>query len=274
MYVKMYKGEALKMILTYALASIIVAWILVPLGLIFISAFAVPKEYYNIRKLIPLAFTTENVYTLLFVLKAWKSTLNSLIVAGLTIAISFALGLPTGYSLARFMFKGKDTFKLLIIGLRMFPVIVLAIPFTVIYLKIGLADTLIGVALAHTAMSLPFVVLITSSLFSGIPVDYEEAGMVFGLSRFEAFFRITLPLALPGLAAAAIFVFIMSWNEVFIASVLVLVNRTLPADILVSALNAPDPLKFAAGFIMVLPAMIFVFFARKYLIQVWGITIR
>ncbi|HDD64143.1 MAG TPA: carbohydrate ABC transporter permease [Thermoprotei archaeon] len=270
----MYKGEALKMILTYALASIIVAWILVPLGLIFISAFAVPKEYYNIRKLIPLAFTTENVYTLLFVLKAWKSTLNSLIVAGLTIAISFALGLPTGYSLARFMFKGKDTFKLLIIGLRMFPVIVLAIPFTVIYLKIGLADTLIGVALAHTAMSLPFVVLITSSLFSGIPVDYEEAGMVFGLSRFEAFFRITLPLALPGLAAAAIFVFIMSWNEVFIASVLVLVNRTLPADILVSALNAPDPLKFAAGFIMVLPAMIFVFFARKYLIQVWGITIR
>lgn len=274
MYVKMYKGEALKMILTYALASIIVAWILVPLGLIFISAFAVPKEYYNIRKPIPLAFTTENVYTLLFVLKAWKSTLNSLIVAGLTIAISFALGLPTGYSLARFMFKGKDTFKLLIIGLRMFPVIVLAIPFTVIYLKIGLADTLIGVALAHTAMSLPFVVLITSSLFSGIPVDYEEAGMVFGLSRFEAFFRITLPLALPGLAAAAIFVFIMSWNEVFIASVLVLVNRTLPADILVSALNAPDPLKFAAGFIMVLPAMIFVFFARKYLIQVWGITIR
>ncbi|RLF08686.1 MAG: carbohydrate ABC transporter permease [Thermoprotei archaeon] len=269
-----YKGETLKMILIYAAAILIVTWILAPLGLIFLSAFAVPSEYYDIRKPIPTKFTLENVNTLLFILGAWRSTLNSLFVAILTILISFALGLPAGYSLARFMFKGRDTFKLLIIGLRMFPIIVLAVPLITIYLQIGLADTLIGVALAHTAMSLPFVVLITSSIFAGIPVDYEEAGMVFGLSRMEAFLRVTLPLALPGLAAASIFVFIMSWNEVFIASVLVLINRTLPADILISALNAPDPLKFAAGFVMVLPAMIFVFIARKYLIQVWGITIR
>ena len=269
-----YKGETLKMIIIYALATIVVMWIAVPLGLIFISAFAEPSEYYDLSKPFPMRFTLNNVNTLLFILGAWRSTLNSIIVAALTIVISFALGLPAGYSLARFVFKGKDLFKLSIIGLRMFPVIVLAIPLVVIYLRLGLADTLLGVALAHTAMSLPFVVLITSSLFAGIPIDYEEAGMVFGLSRAEAFFRITMPLALPGLAAAAIFVFIMSWNEVFIASILTLVNRTLPADILVSALNAPDPLKFAAGFIMVLPAMIFVFFARKYLIQVWGITIK
>ncbi len=270
----MYKGEALKMIIIYALAAIVVAWIAAPLTLIFVSAFSVPQEYYDINKLIPTKFTLDNVNTLLFILGAWRSTLNSILVAGITILFSFALGLPAGYSLARFVFKGKDFFKLAIIGLRMFPVLVLAIPLVVIYLRIGLADTLLGVALAHTAMTLPFVVLITSSLFAGIPVDYEEAGLVFGLSRAETFFRITMPLALPGLTAAAIFVFIMSWNEVFIASVLTLVNRTLPADILVSALNAPDPLKFAAGFIMVLPAMIFVFFARKYLIQVWGITIR
>ena len=270
----MYKGEAVKMVAVYAIASIVVAWIAVPLALIFVSAFADPNDYYNINKPFPTRFTLENVDTLLFTLGAWKSTLNSIIVAGMAILISFALGLPAGYSLSRFVFKGKDFFKLAIIGLRMFPVIVLAIPFVVIYLRIGLADTLLGVALAHTAMALPFVVLITSSLFAGIPVDYEEAGLVFGLSRAETFLRITMPLALPGLTAAAIFVFIMSWNEVFIASVLTLVNRTLPADILVSALNAPDPYKFAAGFIMVLPAMIFVFFARKYLIQVWGITIR
>ncbi len=271
---KEYKGEALKHILVYALATLIVTWIAVPLILIFVSAFASPSDYYNIHKVFPTRFTLENVYTFLVVLGAWRSTMNSIIVATLTILISFAVGLPAGYSLSRYVFKGKDAFKLSIIGLRMFPVIVLAIPLVVIYLRVGLADTLIGVALAHTAMSLPFVVLITSSLFAGIPVDYEEAGMVFGLSGWESFLRITMPLALPGLSAAAIFVFIMSWNEVFIASVLTLVNRTLPADILVSALNAPDPYKFAAGFIMVLPAMIFVFFARKYLVQVWGISIK
>jgi len=269
-----YKGEAVKRIAVYALAVIIVSWIAVPLALIFVSALAQPSDYYNVHKIFPTRFTLDNVYTFLVVLGAWKSTLNSVIVAALTILISFAVGLPAGYSLSRYVFKGKDAFKLAIIGLRMFPVIVLAIPLVVIYLRIGLADTLLGVALAHTAMTLPFVVLITSSLFAGIPVDYEEAAMVFGLSGWEAFLRITLPLALPGLSAAAIFVFIMSWNEVFIASILTLVNRTLPADILVSALNAPDPYKFAAGFIMVLPAMIFVFFARKYLVQVWGISIK
>lgn len=270
----MHQKDALKMILIYFTATLISSWILVPLLLIIVSAFAVPQDYYNIEKPFPTQFTLDNVNTLLFVLGAWRSILNSILVAAMTIALSFLLGLPAGYSLARYIFRGKDSFKLFIIGLRMFPMLVLAIPLVVIYLRLGLADTLLGVALAHIAMALPFVVLITSSIFAGIPVEFEEAGQVFGLTRAESFLRITMPLALPGLSAAAIFVFIMSWNEVFIASVLTLVNRTLPADILVSALAAPDPLKFAAGFIMVLPAMLFVLMARKYLVQVWGITIR
>jgi len=264
----------LKKILIYALATIVSSWILVPLALIFISAFAVPEEYYNLNKIIPTSFTIENVNALLFALKEWKATLNSIIVALLTIAISFTLGLPTGYALARYIFPGRDLFKLLIISLRMFPLMIMAIPLTILYINLGLSDTLLGVAIAHTSLALPFVVLITSSIFVSVPVEYEEAAMVFGLTRFETFFKITLPLILPGLAAAAIFTFVMSWNEVFVASVLTLVNRTLPADILVSVLAAPDPYKFAAGFIMVLPAMIFVFMTRKYLVAMWGITLR
>ncbi|OYT29185.1 MAG: sugar ABC transporter permease [Thermofilum sp. ex4484_82] len=268
------KTLILKKLVIYALAVIVSSWILVPLALIFISAFAVPEEYYDLNRIIPTSFTLENVNALLFVLKEWKATLNSIIVALLTIAISFALGLPAGYALARYIFPGKDMFKLLIISLRMFPLMIMAIPLTILYLNLGLSDTLLGVAIAHTSLALPFVVLITSSIFVSVPVEYEEAGMIFGLTRFETFFRITLPLILPGLAAAAIFTFVMSWNEVFVASVLTLVNRTLPADILVSVLAAPDPYKFAAGFIMVLPAMIFVFIARKYLVAMWGITLR
>jgi len=116
--------------------------------------------------------------------------------------------------------------------------------------------------------------LISSSIFAGIPRDYEEAGLIFGLSRLGVFSRITLPLALPGLAATAILVFVMSWNEVFVATILTLTNRTLPADVLVSVLWAPDPYKFAAALIMVLPAMSFVFIARRYLITAWGIRLR
>lgn len=265
---------ALKKLLVYAAAVVVAAWVLVPIFLITISAFAHPEDYYDMNKILPGRFTTKNVEDLLFVLKGWIATLNSVVVALMTIAFSFALGLPAGYAIARYVFPGRDLIKLLVIALRMFPVMTMAIPLAVLYLELGLSDSLLGVALAHTSMALPFVVLITSSIFMSIPVEYEEAGMVFGLSRSEVFLRITMPLALPGLAAAAIFTFVMSWNEVFIASVLTLVNRTLPADILVSAMAAPDPYKFAGGFIMVIPAMSFVFLARKYLVTMWGITLR
>jgi len=211
---------------------------------------------------------------MLLALGADKAIMNSIIVAVMTILISFVLGLPAGYAFAKYVFPGRDALRLLIIGLRMFPIMVIAIPLVTLYMRLGLDDTLLGVALAHTAMALPFVIIITSSIFAGVPKELEEAALVFGLDRKGAFLRITMPLALPGLTAAAIFTFIMSWNEVFIASVLTLTNRTLPAFILTSAMAAPDFIKFAAGFIMVVPAMVFVFIARRYLITMWGITLR
>jgi len=260
-------------VLIYALVSIAVLWVLTPFAISIMYAFVDPKQYYSKSVIIPALYTLDHVRKLL-ALGAYSAIINSVIVAVLTIVFSFALGLPAGYAFARYTFRGKDSLKLLIISLRMFPIIVIAVPLVTLYIRIGLSDSPLGVALAHTAMALPFVVLITSSIFAGIPKDLEEAGLIFGLSRAGVFLRITMPLALPGLAAAAIFTFIMSWNEVFIASVLTLTNRTLPAFILTSAMAATDFIKFAASFIMVLPAMIFVFIARKYLITMWGITLR
>ena len=266
--------SSLYRLLVYGGAVIVCLWFISPIVLIVLAALSVPRDLYDIHKVIPTQFTLEHIYKLLFVLEAWQALINSIIVALLTIGLSFALGLPAGYALSRFIFPGRDTLKLLILATRMFPVMILAIPLTVLYMRLGLSDTLVGVALAHTSMALPFVILITSSIFASIPVEYEEAAMVFGLSRFGAFLRITMPLALPGLAAAAIFTFIISWNEVFVAAVLTFINRTLPAHILATVLESPDYFKFAAGLIMTIPAMIFVFIARKYLISMWGITLR
>ncbi len=249
------------------------SWILLPIIISILYAFATPQDFYNPKEVIPLHFTLSNIQKLL-ALGAARATMNSIIVAIMTVIFSFILGLPAGYAFARFAFKGKDSLKLLIIGLRMFPMLVIAIPLVTLYIKLGLNDTLLGVALAHTTMALPFVILITSSIFVSVPVELEEAGYVFGLDRKQTFFRITLPLSLPGLTAAAIFTFIMSWNEVFMAAVLTLTNRTLPAFILTSAMAAPDIIKFAASFIMILPALIFVFIARKYLVSMWGITVK
>jgi multiple sugar transport system permease protein len=270
---------ALKRVAFYTLVFTAVAWILVPIIVSFLYGFTTKTDYYDPHKIIPTSYTTEYVKTILFTLGAWDGIKNSVIVATLTIIISFILGIPAGYSIAKFVFPGKDTIKLSIIALRMFPIPVMAIPLIVLYIRLHLVDTLLGVALAHTAMALPFVVLITSSIFAGVSKEYEEAAMVFGLTRFGSFLKITLPLALPGLAAAAMFTFVMSWNEVFVASVLTLTHRTLPAQILSimagsSGGAAPDYYKFAAAFIMTLPAMLFIFFARKYLVTMWGITLK
>ncbi|WFO74642.1 carbohydrate ABC transporter permease [Desulfurococcaceae archaeon MEX13E-LK6-19] len=263
----------LNKIVIAGLVTIAILWVITPFVIAIAYAFTDPDQYYSISVVFPTSFTADHVKMLL-ALGADKAIMNSIIVAVLTIIFSFALGLPAGYAFARYTFKGKDSLKLFIIGLRMFPIMVIAVPLVTLYLRLGLNDTLLGVALAHTSMALPFVILITSSIIAGIPKELEEAAMVFGLDRKGAFIHVTMPLALPGLTAAAIFTFLMSWNEVFIASVLTLTNRTLTAFILNTAMAAVDFIKFAGAFIIIFPAMIFVFIARRYLISMWGITLR
>jgi len=264
----------IKELVTIILVGFIVIWFLAPLVLITISAFASPSDYYQIEKVIPTHFTLNQFKSLFFGLEAWKAILNSIKVAGLTMLLSFIIGLPAGYALSRYIFPGKNFLKLLCLATKMFPLMVLAVPLLIIFMKMGVSDSIWGTSLAHTAMVLPIIILIFSSILSGVSVDYEEAAMIFGLSRIHAFFRITLPLALPGLAASAIFAFILSWNEVFVATILTLTNRTLPAHILKTAMASPDTLKFTAGFIMAVPAMVFIFFVRKHLVTMWGISLK
>jgi multiple sugar transport system permease protein len=199
---------------------------------------------------------------------------RSVLVAALTLLIALGLGAPAGYAIARFAFRGANTFRLSIVSTRAFPVVILSIPLAVTYIRWGIDDTVLGVALAHTALALPFAVLVTSSVFSGISVELEEAAMTMGCSRFSAFVRVALPLALPGLAAAAVFVFIISWNEVFAASILTLRNPTLPAQVLSVLNESALPFRFAGGFFMLAPSLVVIFFIRKYLLGLWGRVVK
>ena len=199
---------------------------------------------------------------------------NSLIVAAMTMVASIGLGAPAGYALARYEFRGKGTFRMLIMLTRAFPLPLLALPLTVLYIQTGLDDTLFGLALVHTLLAMPFAVLITFSLFSGVPVELEEAAWVFGCDKAQAFRKVVLPLAMPGLTASAVFAFVISWNEVFAAAVLTIQNRTLTAFLLQNLDSAPVYLKFAGGFLLVVPAAIFMYSIRKHLFAMWGISNR
>jgi len=262
-------------VLKYGAAILLSLWVLLPIYFIALAAFSTQEAVYAYPKqLLPRDMSTDTMRFFLNSEGIVPSLQRSVIVALLTLVISLGLGIPAGYALARFAFRGADTFRLTVVGTRAFPIVILSIPLAVIFLRWGIDDTVYGVAIAHAALALPFAVLVTSSVFAGISVELEEAAMTLGCSRLSAVVRVILPLALPGLAAAAIFVFIISWNEVFAAAILTLRERTLPAQIL-SVLNAsPLPFKFAGGFFLLAPSLLVIFVIRKYLFNMWGRVVK
>jgi multiple sugar transport system permease protein len=261
--------------LLYVLAFAMVLWVVLPIYFITIGAFSTQNAVYTYpRELWPRHFSTDTLSFFLHSNGIIPSLERSVIVAAITLAFAFAVGVPAGYALARFVFRGADAFRLSIVGTRAFPIVILAIPLSVTFIRWGIDDSVIGVAIAHTALALPFAVLTTSSVFAGISEELEEAAMTLGCSRFQAVRRVILPLALPGLAAAAIFVFIVSWNDVFAASVLTLRHRTLPAQVLTAAGEAPLPYRVAGGFFLLAPSLVVIFFIRKYLFTMWGRVVK
>lgn len=270
-------GKNLGRIGLYAAAISISLFFLVPIYFIAISAFSTQQAIFAYPKvLIP---TTLSADTMLFFWNArgvQTALLNSIIVGVMTLVFALVIGAPAGYALARFLFRGRDSYKLLILTTRAFPIVILSIPLAVNYIQWNLYDTLYGVALAHTAMALPTTILVTASIFVGVSAELEEAAQTMGCNRVEAFIKVALPLALPGLAAAAIFTFVLSWNETFAATILTQRNRTLPALVLaqIADVGAPLPFRYAGGFFLVAPSLVYIFFMRRYLLGMWGQVVK
>ncbi|MBU6497949.1 MAG: carbohydrate ABC transporter permease [Rhodospirillales bacterium] len=251
------------------------AWTLVPIWLIALGAVggraavdSWPKSFW------PGSASFATLGSFLAIDGVWTATLTSLEVAVLCMIFSILLGAPAGYALARYSFRGATAYRLLILLTRAFPVGILALPLTVSFIRLGLYDTPVGVALIHAALALPFAVLVSASLFQGIPRELEEAAWVFGCSRPRAFLRVVVPLALPGIAATAIFAFVISWNEVFAASVLTVRHRTLTAYLLAVLSESPLHVQFAGGLMLIVPSVVFIFLVRKHLFSMWGIANR
>jgi multiple sugar transport system permease protein len=249
-------------------------WILVPLYFLIVNALSSPQAVTGFPKPAVPQFNLQSARFFATYEGVASALFNSVLVACLTMILAIGLGAPAGYALARFNFPGKAAFRLLVLMTRAFPLPLLALPLTVLYIRTGLDDTPLGLALVHTTLAIPFSILITASLFLSIPVELEEAAWTLGCTRIGAFRRIVLPLAIPGIAASAVFAFVTSWNEVFAAAVLTVQNRTLTAFLLQSLDVSPLPLKFAGAAALVLPTLIFLFAVRKYLFSLWGIANR
>lgn len=257
-----------------AVSAILVVWVLLPIYLIAVNALSAPQEVVGWPKRFFPSFDFGSLSFFIHFQGVLRALLNSVIVATITMVLAIGLGAPAGYALARFRFRGKEPFRLLVLMTRAFPLPLLALPLAVFFIQTGLDDSRIGLALVHTTLALPFAILITFSLFMSIPYELEEAAFTLGCTRLQAFRKVVMPLALPGIAASGVFAFVTSWNEVFAAAVLTIQNKTLTAFLLQSLDTSPLPLKFAGGAVLVLPALIFLFAVRKYLFALWGIANR
>ena len=272
---KAYVSRILERTGTYAVAILLVIWVLLPIYLITVMSFSTKAGIYIFPKsLFPQPISTETFLFFINSTGVLKSALNSVIVAVTSMILAIIVGAPAGYALARFIFRGRDFYRLAVISTRAFPAVILSIPLAVTFIKWGMYDSIFSLALVHTAISLPFTVLITGSVFAGVPKDLEEAAQTLGCNGVTAFIRVTLPLALPGLAAATLFNFVGSWNEVFSSVILTVRNRTLPALVLASLNVSPLPYRFAGALFMLLPSLVFMLFIRRYLFNLWGRVVK
>jgi multiple sugar transport system permease protein len=257
--------------LLHVAAALLALWVLAPIYLITVTAFSPRDVVYGYPKeVIPSTFSVDTMDFFVNATGVLSALWNSVLVAVVTLILSTLIGAPAGYALARYVFPGRHAFRLLVLSTRAFPIVILSIPLAVSFIEWGIYDSVWSVALMHTALALPFTILITSSIFVAVPRDLEEAALTLGCTPLSAFVRVVLPLALPGLAAAAIFTFVLSWNEVFAATILTLRERTLPALVLASLNESPAPFRFAAAWFMLAPSLVFIFVIRRYLLGLWG----
>ncbi len=198
---------------------------------------------------------------------------NSLIIAITSTVLAVGLGTFTAYGFSRFKMKGEDDMLFFILSTRMLPPVVVAIPMFLMYRAVGLTDTHIGLIIMYVAFNLSFSVWLMKGFMDEIPKEYEEAALVDGYTRLQAFFKIVLPEAATGIAATAVFCFITAWNEYAFALMLTSRNAQTAPPFIPAQVGSGliDWTTIAAGSVLfLLPVALFTFLLRNHLLR--GVT--
>lgn len=199
---------------------------------------------------------------------------NSIRVAILSTIVSVSLGTMAGYAFSRFRFHGNRLLFLLIMLSRSIPGIALGLPLFLLMRRVGLVDTVHGLAFVYVAVNTPFTAWLMDGFFRQIPRELDEAAYIDGCSYWTAFWRIDLPLALPGMAASSIFAFLAAWNEYQIASLMTKTPnaKTFPVGLFdfTSQFTVDWRGMCAMSVLMMIPAIIFVVLTQRSLTR--GLT--
>jgi multiple sugar transport system permease protein len=195
---------------------------------------------------------------------------NNLIICVCAVILSMIVGVPAAYALARFQFKGREDIAFTFLSFRFAPEILVIIPLFLIYQKLGLLDTYLGLIWVYQLISLPLLIWILRGFFEDISPDIESAAQLDGYNWWQVFFKISLPLVRPGLVAASLLCFIFCWNS-FTFALLLGGGHTQTSTVAMNKFLASDTVHFgwaaAAALISALPEVILALLIQKHLVR-------
>ena len=209
---KRKKGE---WIFLYVMASLIAICSVLPFVWVLMTSLKVPEQIYDINQIIPKYITLDNFKQVLFHSNFVIYFLNSAFISIVVTIISMVLAIMAAYGFCRYRIAGAERIKMSILFTKMFPGVLLSIPYYVIMKKMGLVDTHLGLIIINCSFVLPFAVWNMCTFFLQIPWDVEESALIDGCSRFQSFVRVIFPMAKPGISATTLYCFLMSWGASF-----------------------------------------------------------
>ncbi len=195
---------------------------------------------------------------------------NSIIVTLAAVAISVSISCLTGYGVTRFRFKGKESFLGFVLLTQMFPSVMLLVPYYKVLNTYGLNNTLIGLGLVYISFTVPFCSWMMVGYFKTVPLELDEAAIIDGCSRWQAFTRITLPIVIPGVSSSAIYAFVTCWNEYMFANLLMADEKLKTVSVGIAELNGYYKIMWndlmASSVVASIPLVIGFIFLQKYFI--------
>lgn len=260
---------------TYVLLILMTIVVLIPILWMVSTSFKLEAETFTIPpQWIPDHPTLESYRRLWTEYPFLTYFKNSILISAGAVILSVLFSCLAGYGVTRFRFRGKGSFLTFLLVTQMFPSIMLLIPYYKVLDIYGLKDTLIGMIFVYISFTIPFCSWMMVGFFRTIPLELDEAAIIDGCSRWKAFYKIILPMTLPGISSSAIYAFISAWNEYMFAQVLINSPDLKTVPLGIAELNGFYKILWndmmAASVIASLPLIILFIFLQKYFIS--GLT--
>ncbi|GIK75101.1 MAG: ABC transporter permease [Chloroflexota bacterium] len=267
----MNRRSALERVVLTIVTILVVLFFMLPIFWLVTTSFKFGREAFAIPpRWLFFEFTLRNFQEVLATTKISQYLLNSIIVSTGATILSLALGVPAGYAIARSQSRILNSSAYFFLILLMVPPIAMLIPFYLIMRDLRLLGTYASLIILDTVFDAAFVVWMMRSYFADVPKEMEEAALVDGASRFAAFWRVALPLSIPGVVAAAIYVIIFSWNDFLFALMLTSPEtKTIPLGILASfsAVEINWGKMAVMCLFAIIPALVIALFLNRYFVQ-------